>query len=105
MSSFGPAIDMVKYDRGDMGSVVNKERYVMGELDIEEAKRHNMCQVLEDGWVKVHADLFDVYIYNGNAHAREPVYNRVNMLIMKDQVAEVGSMLYDDGVVEELVRI
>jgi len=105
MSKLGPAIDIVRYNRGDMGSVVNKERYVMGGLDKEAARLHNRCQVLEDGWVKVHADLFDVYLYNDSAHAREPVYNWVNMMIMKDNVADTVSMLHDDGVIGRLVMV
>lgn len=105
MGGLSPKIGLIKYDRGKDEDRPVVEEYEIDGLDLDGVMDHPKCQVLEQGWVLVLSSPCDIYLNHTAAHVREGVYDRLNMMIIREHVVDTVSNLNEEGVIDDLTKI
>lgn len=101
MTRFSPPIELIQYDRDKLGSGYEVKEYEFEGIYPDRARLHSRCNVLDDGWVEYLGKPCSVYIHNTHAHVGEPMYDRLNMMVIREHVLYCIYELYDEGVIKD----
>jgi hypothetical protein len=104
-SRLSPAIEPTKYKRPTDGSDIEPVEYTFDSINMENVSNNFNVTVVESDMIVYWGGIGEVYIDNGDVYVKESMYNRRNLIMIREYVLDVLSELYDDDIVEGLVEM
>lgn len=94
-----PDIKPVRQERDLDNERVNSVEHSYNSLDLSRADQNENAVVVSDGWLVYHGELGEVYLSGGSVHVRESQWRNTNMIMLREYISDVLSILTEDGIV------